>query len=171
MKKLYDENEDNDDEDDNVIDDVNQDGDEDVDEDDETGDDDETEEEETYLQSLMQEVVDLHEDIVNTYVVDPDTPQELSQNESTKKFLVQRVRKRLLDSFESQQQWAEDVELLAMVKKCKREMSKNDELSALTAMKRIIKNEEKIGELVEAAIEEQVGADDDDDGVDDDDNQ
>ena len=51
-----------------------------------------------------------------------------------------------------------------MVKKCKREMSKNDELSALTAMKRIIKNEEKIGELVEAAIEEQVGTDDDDDG-------
>ena len=50
-----------------------------------------------------------------------------------------------------------------MVKKYKRKMSKIDELSALTAMKRIIKNEEKIGELVEAAIEEQVGADDDDD--------
>ena len=68
-----------------------------------------------------------------------------------------------MDSFESQQQWAEEVEVFAMVKKYKREMLKNDELSALTAMKRIIKNEEKIGELVEAAIEEQVGADDDDD--------
>jgi len=56
-----------------------------------------------------------------------------------------------------------DTDLIAMVKKCKREMSKNDDLNALTAMKRTIKNEEIIGELVEAAIEEQVEADDDDD--------
>ena len=48
-------------------------------------------------------------------------------------------------------------------------MSKNNQLSALIAMQLITKNEEKIGELVEAAIEEQVGADDDDD-VDDEDN-
>ena len=42
-------------------------------------------------------------------------------------------------------------------------MAKDDDLSALTVMKRIIKNETKIGELVEAAIEEQVEDDDDDD--------
>src|SRR5271156_5985681 len=155
-------NKDNEDED--IVEDDDQD-----ENDDEEDDDDETDEEETYLQSLVQEVVDLHEDIVNNYVVEPETPDELNHNESTKKFLVQKVRKRLLDSFESQQQWTVDADLIAMVKKCKREMSKNDDLNALTAMKRTIKNEEIIGELVEAAIEEQVEADDDDD--DDDGNQ
>src|SRR5271167_4995989 len=78
-------------------------------------------------QELVQEVVDLHEDIVNNYVVEPETPDELNHNESTKKFLVQKVRKRLLDSFQSQQQWTVDADLIAMVKKCKREMSKNDD--------------------------------------------
>ena len=48
-------------------------------------------------------------------------------------------------------------------------MSKNDELSTLTAMKRIIKNEQIIGELVEAAIEERTEAGDNDDANDEDD--
>src|SRR5271156_6730817 len=136
MKKIeIEDNKDDYDNDTDVIDD------EEVDEDD--GDEgDETEEEETYLQALTNEVVDLHEDLVNNYVVEPQTPDEMSQNYSTKKFLVQKIRKRLLDSFESQQQWTEDDDLISMVKKCKREMSKNDELSTLTAMKRIIKNEQ-----------------------------
>src|SRR5271156_2136140 len=81
----------------------------------------EEEEEESYLQSLTQEVVDLHDDIVQSYVTEPDTPQELCENQAAKKFIVQKVRKRLLDSFESGlKQWVEDEELVAMVKKCKR---------------------------------------------------
>ena len=65
-------------------------------------DEEDEEEEETYLQSLTQEIVDLHEDIVNNYLDDPQTPKELSDNESTKIFLLQTVRDRLLESFESQ---------------------------------------------------------------------
>ena len=138
--------------------------------DDEEVDDEEQEEEETYLQSLTQEVVDSHEDIVQSYVIEPDTPQELCENQAAKKFIVQKVRKRLLDSFESHQQWVEDEELVAMVKKCKSTMSKNDELDAVTAMIRIIKNEQIIGELVEAAIEEAVDGNDDEEEDDDDEN-
>src|SRR5271156_3526647 len=132
-------------------------------------DEEEEEEEESYLQSLTQEVVDLHDDIVQSYVTEPDTPQELCENQAAKKFIVQKVRKRLLDSFESHQQWVEDEELVAMVKKCKSTMSKSDELDAVTAMKRIIKNEQIIGELVEAAIEEAVDGDDDEEKEDDED--
>ena len=74
--------------------------------------------------------------------------------------MVEKVRKRLLKSYESQLQWSRNPEVLSMVKQCKKELAKDDDLSALTAMKRIIKNEAKIGELVEAAIEEQVEDDD-----------
>ena len=130
---------------------------------DEEEEDDEEEEEETYLQSLVKEVVSLHEDIVNNYVDDPQTPQELSENRSTKKFIVQKVRERLLESFESQQKWTNDEELVAMVKKCKRDLAKNEELEPLSIMKRIIKQQSIIGELVEAAIEEQMEVDEDDD--------
>jgi GTP-sensing pleiotropic transcriptional regulator CodY len=130
---------------------------------DEEEDDDESEQDESFLQSLTQEVIDSNIDIVNKYVPDPNTPAEFNQNEITKKFMVEKVRKRLLESYESQLQWSEDPELLSMVKQCKKELAKDDNLSALTAMKRIIKNEAKIGELVEAAIEEQVEDDDDDD--------
>src|ERR1700722_14539130 len=129
MEKEYDDKEIDDD-------DVDENSDED---DEEEEDDDEIEE--TYLGSQIKEVIDMHEDIVNAYVMNPDTPQELSENESTKKFIVHKVRKRLLDSFESQQQWSEDELLIGMVKKCKKDMSKDADLNALTAMKRIIKNE------------------------------
>ena len=105
----------------------------------------------------------MHEDIVNNYVDDPQTPQELSENRSSKKFIVQKVRERLLESFESQQKWTNDEELVAMVKKCKWNLAKNEELDALTIMKRIIKKQSIIGELVEAAIEEQMEVDEDDD--------
>ena len=130
-------------------------------------DDDESEQDESFLQSLTQEVIDSNIDIVNKYVPDPNTPAEFNQNEITKKFIVEKVRKRLLESYESQLQWSEDPELLSMVKQCKKELAKDDNLSALTAMRRIIKNEAKIGELVEEAIEEQVNNDDDDDDDDD----
>jgi hypothetical protein len=136
---------------------------------DEEEDDDESEQDESFLQSLTQEVIDSNIDIVNKYVPDPNTPAEFNQNEITKKFMVEKVRKRLLESYESQLQWSEDPELLSMVKQCKKELAKDDNLSALTAMRRIIKNEAKIGELVEEAIEEQVNNDDDDDDDDDDD--
>ena len=130
---------------------------------DSANDDDETEQDESFLQSLTQEVIESNIDIVNRYVPDPNTPDEFNQNEIIKKFMVEKVRKRLLESYGSQLQWSEDPELLSMVKQCKKELAKDDDLSALTAMKRIIKNEAKIRELVDAAIEEKVEDDDDDD--------
>ena len=73
-------------------------------------DDDETEQDESFLQSLTQEVIESNIDIVNRYVPDPNT--QFNQNEITKKFMVEMVRKRLLESYESQLQWSEDPELV-----------------------------------------------------------
>src|ERR1700727_2443369 len=103
-------------------------------------DDDETEQDESFLQFLTQEVIESNIDIVNRYVPDPNTPDEFNQNEITKKFMVEKVRKTLLESYKSQLQWSEDPELLSMVKQCNKELAKDDDLSALTAMRRIIKN-------------------------------
>jgi hypothetical protein len=127
-------------------------------------DDDELTDEEDmpFIQTLTREVVETHIDLVQSYNPNPQTPQEMSENAATKKFLVQKVRDRLLESYESQLRWSDEEQLVAMVKKCKKELSKDDDLDSLTVMKRIIKQEQSIGETVEAAIEEQLETDDDD---------
>ena len=52
--------------------------------DEEEDDDVETEQDESFLQSLTQEVIESNIDIVNRYVPDPNTPDEFNQNEITK---------------------------------------------------------------------------------------
>src|SRR5271156_7151513 len=95
---------------------------------------DESEEEETYIKTLTRQVVSEYEDRIADYVDDPETPEETARNESIKKFLVQKVRNKLLESFEAQLQWINDADLVAMVRKCKKLTATNDEIDAPTAM-------------------------------------
>ena len=126
--------------------------------------DEEESEEETYIETVTREVVSEYEDKIEDYVNDPETPEETSKNESIKKFLVQKVRNKLLDSFEEQLKWIEDTDLVAMMKKWKKVTAKDDELDGSTAMKRIIKENANITEAVEQHLEDMMedveGADD-----------
>jgi len=115
---------------------------------------DESEEEETYIKTLTRQVVSEYEDRIADYVDDPATPEETAKNESIKKFLVQKVRNKLLESFEDQLQWIDDADLVSMVRKWKKLTATNDELDASTAMKRIIKENVSITEVVEQQLDE-----------------
>ena len=121
---------------------------------DQSMDDEEESQEDTYIEILTQKVVSEQQERIGEYVDDPQTPEELSKNRSIKKFLVQMVRNKLLDSFESQLKWVEDADLVAMVKKWKRVTSSDEEVDATTAMKRIIKDSDVISEVVEQHLEE-----------------
>jgi hypothetical protein len=110
-------------------------------------------EEETYIETLTREVVFEHEETVADYVDDSETPEELAKNKSIKKFLVQKVRNKLLDSFEDQLKWIDDEDLIAMVRKWKKLKTKDD-IDDLAAMKRIIKENAVIVEVVEQQLEE-----------------
>ena len=68
----------------------------------------ENEEDETYIETLAREVASEHGDSIAECTVDPETPEELSKNDSIRKFLVQKVRDKVLASFKSQIQWVED---------------------------------------------------------------
>jgi hypothetical protein len=127
-------------------------------------------EEETYIEAVTRDVVSEYDDKIEDYVNDPETPEETATNESIKKFLVQKVRNKLLDSFEEQLKWIEDADLVAMLKKWKKVTAKDDELDGPTAMKRIIKENVSITEAVEQHLEdmmEDVEDADDDDAEDD----
>ena len=116
--------------------------------------------EETYIETLTREVASEQEDRIVEYAEDPETPEELSKNASIRKFLVQKVRDKLLASFESQLKWIEDADLVAMMKKWKRVTSNDEEVDASTAMKRIIKDN-VINEVVEQHLEELIESEDD----------
>jgi len=122
--------------------------------------DEEESQEETYIETLTREVASEQEDRIVEYAEDPETPEELSKNDSIRKFLLQKVRDKLLESFESQLKWIEDADLVAMMKKWKR-VTSNDELEASTAMKRIIKDNALINEAVEQHLEEMMESEDD----------
>ena len=115
--------------------------------------DEEGSDEETYIESLTQDVMIEQADRVTEYVEDPETPEQLSSNRSIKKFIIQTVRNRLLKSFESQLKWVEDTELMDMMKKWKKVTSCND-VEASAAMKKIIKDSDVIKEVVEQHLEE-----------------
>src|SRR5271155_3623618 len=121
---------------------------------DQSMDDEEESQEDTYIEILTQKVVSEQQERIGEYVDDPQTPEELSKNRSIKKFLLQMVHNKLLDSFESQLKWVEDADLVAMVKKWKRVTSSDEEVDATTAMKRIIKDSDVISEVVEQHLEE-----------------
>jgi hypothetical protein len=111
-------------------------------------------EEETYIEAVTREVVSEYEDKIGDYVNDPDTPEQTAKNESIKKFLVQKVRNKLLDSFEEQLRWVEDADLMDMMKKWKRVTAKDEDLDVSTAMKRIIKENVTVTEAVEQHLED-----------------
>jgi hypothetical protein len=129
---------------------------------------DEESEQETYIETLTREVVSEHEETVEDYVDDPETPEALTKNESIKKFLVQKVRNKLLDSFEDQLQWLDDADLVAMVRKWKK-LTAKDGIEDSAAMKRIIKENPVIVEVVEQQLEEMLEdadeAEEDEDGA------
>ena len=111
-------------------------------------------EEETHIETLTRDAVSEHEDRIADYVDDPETPEELAKNEAIKKFVVQKVRNKLLDSFEGQLKWIEDADLVAMIKKWRKLTAQDDDMDASTAMKRIIKENVVIVEAVEQQLEE-----------------
>src|SRR3981189_3546640 len=90
----------------------------------------------------------------------PKLLKSSAKDASIRKFLVQKVRDKLLESFESQLKWIEDADIVAMMKKWKR-VTSNDELEASTAMKRIIKDNALINEAVEQHLEEMMESEDD----------
>jgi hypothetical protein len=135
--------------------------DEEIDETDEEIVETEESEDDTFIETLVQEVIAANEDRIADYVDDPDTPEELAVNESIKKFLIQKVRKRLLESFEDQLKWIEDADLVVMLKKWKKLTVKDEDLDPSTAMKRIIKENDVIVEAVEQHLEDMVQEDED----------
>ena len=71
------------------------------------------------------------------------------------------MRDKLLAYFKSQLKWIEDADLVAMMKKWKSVTSNDEEVDASTAMKRIIKDNDVINEVVEQHLQEFVEPEDD----------
>ena len=138
-----------------------------VDETDEEVQETEESEDKTYIETLTEKVISELEDKIADYTNDPETPEEQASNDSIKKFIVQKVRNRLLNSFEDQFKRIDDSDLISMLKKWKKVMAKGDDLDPSTAMTRIIKENNVIMETVKQQLNDMMETDEDEDGEED----
>ena len=138
-----------------------------VDETDEEVQETEESEDDTYIETLTEKVISELEDKIADFTNDPETPEEQASNDSIKKFIVQKVRNRLLNSFEDQFKWLDDADLISMLKKWKKVMAKGDDLDPSTAMTRIIKENNVIMETVEQQLNDMMETEEDEDGEED----
>ena len=89
--------------------------------------------EETYLETVTREVLEEHQDLCNNYTSDPESPDDVAENESIKKFIALKIRAKVLESFECRQQWEDDEQLKKLFRACKRAMNSDTDLDAVTA--------------------------------------
>ena len=119
-------------------DDVTEDG---VTEDDVTEDeidqeeDDDAEEEDTRLESIVKAIMAEFRDILGNYVVDPSSPDDVSENDAIKKFIKLKVRAKVMESFEYRQQWEDDKKLKKLFQAAKHAMAKDPDQEVMDAMK------------------------------------
>ena len=66
-------------------------------------DEDDEEEEESPIETIVKEIMEKYHVILDNYVSDPNSPEDVSQNDSIKKFVKLKVRAKLMESFECMQ--------------------------------------------------------------------
>ena len=65
-------------------------------------------EEESYLETIVRDIMDKFSEDLSTYVVNPGSPDDVTQNDSIKKFIKLKVKDKVLESFECRQVWEDD---------------------------------------------------------------
>src|SRR6266853_5871963 len=104
---------------------------------DENGDE-EDDEEVSYLETITGKVLEARVEALSSYVSDPSSPEELTENESIKKFIALKVCEKIMESFECRQQWEADNQLKKLFQASKRLMKKDADLDAEDAMKQVL---------------------------------
>jgi len=117
------------------------------------------EEEESFIETIVQKVLYDHADTLSNYVSDPNSPDELTENESIRKFIALKVRGKVMDFFECMQQWQADVQLKKLYRAYKKVMKKDPDLESNAATKQILRKDNIIEEVIERILEEELDGD------------
>src|SRR5277367_6189794 len=117
-------------------------------------------EEESPLESMIKAVMAEFQDILKNYVSDPQSPEDVSENDAIKKFIKLKVRVKVMESFECRQQWEDDEKLKKLFQAAKNEMKKDPDLQPMDAMKHTLRKNKDITDLIEKIVEEELEYDD-----------
>jgi uncharacterized protein (DUF4415 family) len=113
------------------------------------------EEEESYVKSIVRDIMEEFGEDIKTYVVKPHSPDQVTQNEAVKKLVMLKVQDKVLESFECKQVWEDDEELQKLFQACKRAMKKDPDLEALDAMRHVLRKSNGIEDLIDRMLEEE----------------
>src|SRR5277367_350702 len=130
---------------------------------DEEEDDDEEEEEESPLKTIVKAIMQEYKQTLNNYVADPNSPEDVSENEAIKKFIKLKVRAKIMQSFESRQQWDNDAQLTKLFSAHKHAMKKDPCREVVDAMRHVLRRDDGIADLIERIIDEEIGDNEEDD--------
>jgi hypothetical protein len=121
----------------------------------------EDEEEESFLETTVRGIMDEYTEDLSAYVVNPSSPDEVTQNDSIKKFIKLKVRDKVLEAFDCKQKWEEDEELRKLDKAHKRAMNKDPDLDAMDAMKHVLRKNNAIDDMIERMLDEEMADEED----------
>ena len=95
-------------------------------------------------------------------MADPSSPEDVSENDAIKSFKL-KVHAKIMQSFESMQQWDNDAQLTKLFTAHKHAMKKDPCLEAVDAMRHVLRRDDGIADLIERIIDEEIGDDEEDD--------
>src|SRR5277367_5898111 len=127
-------------------------------EEEEDGDEDE---DESPLETIVKSILEEYKETLNNYVADPNSPEDVSENDAIKKFIKLKVRAKIMQSFESRQQWDNDAKLIEFFVAHRLAMKKDPNLEAMDAMKQVLRRDNGIADLIERIIDEEIDDDED----------
>src|SRR5277367_2767378 len=116
----------------------------------------EEEEEESPLETIVKSILEEYKETLNNYVADPNSPEDVSENDAIKKFIKLKVRAKIMQSFESRQQWDNDAKLIEFFVAHRLAMKKDPNLEAMDAMKQVLRRDNGIADLIERIIDEEI---------------
>src|SRR5277367_4218021 len=86
--------------------------------------DEDVEDEESPLESIVKAIMEEYRDILNNYVSDSSSPEDVIETDAIKKFIKLKVRAKIMESFECRQQWEDDKKLKKLFQAAKNEIKK-----------------------------------------------
>ena len=125
-------------------------------EEDDVEEEEDEDEDESPLETIVKSILEEYKETLNNYVADPNSPEDVSENDAIKKFIKLKVRAKIMQSFESRQQWDNDAQLTKFFAAHRLAMKKDPNLEAVDAMKHVLRRDNGIADLIERIIDEEI---------------
>ena len=113
----------------------------------------ESDDEDSYVETILNDVFNEYENTIGEHVPEPDTLEEYSNNRTIVKFLCDKIINKFADDFDTLQSW-KNMDVTSEWVRLARKRMADDNIDATTAMKQVLRSYDIIKEWVIEHIED-----------------